>query len=100
MVEQLDVVQRLRVQVLEQRLERGLGLQLAQAQALEPLWGPRWRRRNRLQRWRVSSWHRASTVRWCRFSRRVLQCRCASCQQFVRQRLLRELQLQSTSPLY
>ena len=99
---QLDAVQRLLGQVLEQLLEGWRGLQLAQAQVQVqvPLWGPRWPRRNRQQRWRASSWHRASTVRSCRFSKRVLRCRCASCQSFVRQRLLRELQMLSTSPLY
>jgi len=60
---------------------------------------PRWRHRNLEQRWLASSWHCASSIRWCRSSKPVGQKRLSSCQQFVRQRRLQALQRQTTSPL-
>ncbi len=104
MAEQLDVARR-RGQVLEQaqlleqeqEQEQELVLVLVLVQELVQLLAQRWPHRNPQQQLLVSSWHRASTNLWS-FSKRR-QKRCASCRQFARQRLLRELQWQTTSPL-
>jgi hypothetical protein len=103
---QLDVVQRRREQGLQQqgelleqkRLERQerQGVLLEQQQRLA--W-PRWHRRNQRLLLRVSSWHHASTVRWCRFSRPSRLCRCASCRWFEHQQRMRALRRPTTSPL-
>ena len=53
--------------------------------------GPQWHRHNRQQRLLASSWHRASSIRWCRSSIPIRQRHCASCQQFERRRRLRVL---------
>ncbi len=69
-----------RVQRLVQEQLQVQRLELAQVQA--PV-RARWRRHNRGLRWLASSWHHASKVRWCRFSKRVHRCRCASCRWFA-----------------
>ena len=78
-----------------------LVLELRLVPGLEPVqpWEPRWHRRNQRLLLQVSSWHRASTVRWCRFSTPGRQSRCASCQRFERRLRMRELRWQTTSPL-
>jgi hypothetical protein len=95
---QLDVVQQRREQVQQQLglVERQdelleLELELELLLALQRLAWPRWHRRNRQRLWQVSSWHHASTVRWCRFSRPSRLCRCASCRWFEHQQRMRAL---------
>ena len=99
---QLDVVQQRQVrglllelelerQLLERQVElRELVLELQLQLQLQQA-GPRWLRRNRQRLWQVSSWHHASTIRLCRFSRPGRLCRCASCRWFEHQQRMRAL---------
>ena len=57
------------------------------------------RRRSLVRRSQASSWHRASRVRWCRFSRPVRWCHCASCRWFGRRRQLPWRRLPTALPL-
>jgi hypothetical protein len=84
-----QVLQRL-VLVLELELEQVVEVVVGVEQAAQEV-GPQWHRHNRQQRLLASSWHRASSIRWCRFSRPVRQRYCASCQRFERRRRLRVL---------
>ncbi len=86
------------VQQYEQVLVQVLRLVQGRLEPVQP-WEPRWHRRNQRLLLQVSSWHRASTVRWCRFSTPSRQSRCASCQRFERRLRMRELRWQTTSPL-
>jgi hypothetical protein len=96
-LEQLDVVLEQPPLVLEQVLD--VQQVLVQQQEQELPEEQQWRHRNLRRRWRGSSWRCASTVHWCHFSKPAHRCHCASCQQFVRQRRLRELRRPTTSPL-
>ena len=62
--------------------------------------GPRWRRRSLWLQWQGSRRHRASTIRWCRFSRPDRRCHSSSCRRIARQQRLPEPPRRTTLPLY
>ncbi len=83
----LALVQQLREQVREQALGREREQVLALERVQQQQDGERqWHHHSRLRPWQASSWHRASSILGCRFSKPAHWRNCASCQQFERRR--------------